>query len=199
MNRRHCLQLAAAVVAAGSSITGRAAPSRAVIIYYSRTGNTARLADRIANLTGADVIRLEVREPYASDYGAMTDIARREVRTDARRELATVIPDLSVYDTIFLGTPYWWGGASVPVNTFLQDHALAGKTVFPFVTSASSSPDGAVAVMKRRAPKARFMPVFHATDDSLEASVTLLSRWCGCRQEASCAEGPVHAGLLFNR
>ncbi len=177
MNRRQCLQLAAAAFAAGATSSGHAAQKRAVVIYYSRTGNTKAIADRIAALTGSDSIRLEVRTPYAADFSAMTSVARDEVRSDARRELSTQIPDLSGYDTIFLGTPYWWGGASVPVNTFLMDHPLDGKTIRPFITSGSSSPEGALAVMRRRCPKARIEPVFYSADDAVAASLETLPAW----------------------
>ena len=116
VNRRSCLKLAACAAFAGSTtglFSGRAlaAPAsegkgKAIVIYYSRTGSTEALAKMIAEHTGAALLKIDVKEKYAPDYGDMTYIARDEVRANARRELETVIPDLSGYDTVFLGTPY---------------------------------------------------------------------------------------------
>ena len=130
--------LSAAVPAAAAAID----PAKAIIIYYSRTGSTEAIAEVIAKETGVRVLRIDVKDPYAASYGDMTDIARSEVRRKARRELSTAIPDLSGFDVVFLGSPYWWGSLSVPMATFLMDHNLAGKRVYPFITSGSSSPAG---------------------------------------------------------
>lgn len=124
--------------------TLRAAQSKSIVIIYSRTGSTEQLARWIAEETKSDYLKLELVEPYAESYGAMTNIAREERASGKRREIKTTIPDLAAYDTIWLGSPYWWGGYSVPMLTFLKDHPLEGKRVLPFCTSGSSSPDGAV-------------------------------------------------------
>lgn len=89
----------------------------------------------------------------------MTGIARSERANNARREIAAAIPDLSGYDAVVIGSPYWWGGLSIPMRTFLMDHPFAGKRVLPFCVSASSSPSGAWAdvrtfVRMLRLPKA---------------------------------------------
>lgn len=183
MNRRQYLYLAGALsLSAVMPTFAAAAPAsnaqrKAVVIYYSRTGNTARMAESIAKATGADVLRLEIREPYAAEYNDMTGIARREVQSGARRELSTAIPDLSQYEVVFLGTPYWWGSASVPMFTFLQDHALDGKQVFPFITSGSSSPDGALRVIRSSCPKAAIGQHLHLTGSELGETETQVSAW----------------------
>lgn len=195
LNRRACLKLAAGAAVAGfgtgalpafPNLTRRAfaadAPSgqntkKAIVIYYSRTGNTEALAKRIAERTGADTLRLDVKTPYAPNYGDMTDIAREEVRSGARRELSTVIPDLSGYDTVFLGTPYWWGSISVPMNTFLLDHNLAGKTVAPFITSGSSSPEGALSRMKTLCPQATFVEHFYVPGSGAKGAGAEIDAW----------------------
>ena len=185
MNRRRCLQLAAgaAVLDLGSGAFARAAhaaaPKKAIVIYYSRSGNTEALAKMIAEKTGAETLRLDVKEPYAPDYDDMTYIARDEVRAGARRELSTAVPDLSAYDTVFLGTPYWWGSISVPMNTFLLDHNLAGKTVAPFITSGSSSPDGALERMRALCPQAKFVEHFYVPGSRAAGAKADVEAWLG--------------------
>ena len=153
MQRRNLFRLAAAGCAVLSVPTLRAAQSKSIVIIYSRTGSTEQLARWIAEETKSDYLKLELVEPYAESYGAMTNIAREERASGKRREIKTTIPDLAAYDTIWLGSPYWWGGYSVPMLTFLKDHPLEGKRVLPFCTSGSSSPDGACVDLRKLAPK----------------------------------------------
>ena len=126
MQRRNLFRLAAAGCAVLSVPTLRAAQSKSIVIIYSRTGSTEQLARWIAEETKSDYLKLELVEPYAESYGAMTNIAREERASGKRREIKTTIPDLAAYDTIWLGSPYWWGGYSVPMLTFLKDHPLEG-------------------------------------------------------------------------
>ena len=154
-----------------------AAASDTVVIYFSRTGTTANLARKIAAYTKADCIELKLQKPYAKAYSDMTDIARNERRSGARREIATVIADLSGYKNVFIGSPYWWGGISIPMRTFLSDHPLAGKRVMPFVVSASSSPEGAWADIGSICQEAVIEEGFHVTESNAERADEKLNKW----------------------
>ena len=161
LSRRHVMQLAAGALASAGLVRGSLAASgsntraKAIIIYFSRTGTTKGLAEAAAAATGADLLELTLKDPYADDYSAMTGIARSERANNARREIAAAIPDLSGYDAVVIGSPYWWGGLSIPMRTFLMDHPLAGKRVLPFCVSASSSPSGAWADVRTFCPNAQ--------------------------------------------
>ena len=143
ISRRVLLKGAAALGLGALALPGAMATdfSKAIIIYYSRSGNTESIARVIAEATGAKMLRIDVKEPYAEAYSDMTDIARDEVRRKARRELKTEIPDLSGYEVVYLGSPYWWGSLSVPMSTFLM-------------TSGSSSPSGALSRIRELCPAA---------------------------------------------
>ena len=177
MQRRNLFRLAAAGCAALSVPTLRAAQSKSIVIIYSRTGSTEQLARWIAEETKSDYLKLELVEPYAESYGAMTNIAREERASGKRREIKTTIPDLSAYDTIWLGSPYWWGGYSVPMLTFLKDHPLEGKRVLPFCTSGSSSPDGAWSDLRKLAPKAKIEEGFWVPGGDVGSSREELLAW----------------------
>lgn len=177
MQRRNLFRLAAAGCAALSVPTLRAAQSKSIVIIYSRTGSTEQLARWIAEETKSDYLKLELVEPYAESYGAMTNIAREERASGKRREIKTTIPDLSAYDTIWLGSPYWWGGYSVPMLTFLKDHPLEGKRVLSFCTSGSSSPDGAWADLRKLAPKAKIEEGFWVPGGDVGSSREELLAW----------------------
>lgn len=178
MNRRTLLQTAAAaVLSCGLGRTAIAAGSKSIVIYFSCTGTVEGLAKKVAKLTGADILKLELVKPYAANYSDMTYIAREERSSGARREIATKIPDLSGYDTIYIGTPYWWGGVSIPMRTFLSDHPMEGKTVVPFVVSGSSSPEGAWEDIHRCCPKAKILDGFHKTQSEAAGADADLENW----------------------
>lgn len=165
--------LSAAAPAAAAAVD----PAKAIIIYYSRTGSTEAIAEVIAKETGARVLRIDVKDPYAASYGDMTDIARSEVRRKARRELSTTIPDLSGFDVVFLGSPYWWGSLSVPMATFLMDNNLAGKRVYPFITSGSSSPAGALSRIRELCPKAEVGEYFYVPGSQASGAADDVKAW----------------------
>ena len=164
LSRRTFLQGAAACGAAATLGLGKsiaAEPKKAVVVFYSRSGNTEALARMIGARTGLQVLRIDVKEPYAAEYSDMTYVARDEVQRKARRELKTPLPDLTSFDTVFLGSPDWWGSLSVPMATFLMDENLAGKTVYPFITSGSSSPQGALDRIRELCPQAKIGAHFY--------------------------------------
>lgn len=86
---------AAAIAAASPALFAAPKPkAKALIILFSRSGNTAYLAERIHAETGAPILRIEPKVPYAPRYSDMTDGAREEIRKWSRREIKTKIPDL---------------------------------------------------------------------------------------------------------
>ncbi len=115
------------------------ADARDLVAYYSRTGNTETVAKKIAEITGADLYRIETADPnyYPSEYAATTQQAKQEI-TDGTLPPINATPDLSAYDTIYVGTPCWWGTMASPVRTFLTNNNFDGKTVVPFDTHGGS-------------------------------------------------------------
>ena len=118
--------------------------SRVLVAYFSATGNTARVANAIAEATGGDLFELTPADPYTSDDLDWTDADSRVVyeyeNPDARdTELVTYTPEnWDEYDVIFLGYPIWWYDAAWPVEGFVTENDFTGKTVIPFCTSSSS-------------------------------------------------------------
>ena len=113
----------------------------AIVVYFSRTGHTEPLAEYIKDELNADIYEIEAKIPYTDDdIKYYTDCrADREQRDpSARPEIAGELPDLSKYDTVFLGYPIWHGQAPKIIYTFLESVDVSGKTIIPFCTSASS-------------------------------------------------------------
>ena len=118
--------------------------SSVLVVYYSATGNTAQVAQYIADSTGGDLFELEPVDPYTSDDLNWTDDNSRvnqEHEDESLRDVelvADTVDNWDQYDTVFIGYPIWWGIAAWPVDGFVEANDFSGKTVIPFCTSSSS-------------------------------------------------------------
>lgn len=130
--------------------------SHILVVYFSRTGeqytvgvidhgNTAIVAEIIADETGADLFEiLPEDDHYPMTYNELTDVAKKEQNDKARPAYAGAVPDLSQYDTVFIGAPVWWGDWPMIMYTFFEENAeaLAGKNLVPFSTHEGSGLSG---------------------------------------------------------
>lgn len=120
---------------------GDSATGESVVIYFSATGNTERVAGYIQEITGSDIIEIIPADEYTNadlNYSDDDCRANQEQNDDsARPEIANEI-DVDSYDTIYLGFPIWWGDVPKIILTFLDTYDLSGKTVIPFCTSGGS-------------------------------------------------------------
>ena len=120
------------------------ASGKTLVAYFSGSGNTKRVAEIIADNTGADLFEITPADPYTDDDLDYTNDDSRvnvEHNDESKRDvsLTKTTPDnWSDYDTVFIGYPIWWGIAAWPVNNFVKDNDFTGKTVVPFCTSSSS-------------------------------------------------------------
>lgn len=118
--------------------------SKTLVVYYSASGNTERVAKDIAEAAGADLFEIVPTEVYTSDDLDWTNPdsrVSREHDDESLRDVpltTTEVPDWDSYDTVFIGYPIWWGIAAWPVDTFVKNNDFTGKTVIPFATSSSS-------------------------------------------------------------
>ena len=117
---------------------------KTLVVYYSASGNTERVAKDIAEAAGADLFEIVPTEVYTSDDLDWTNPdsrVSREHDDESLRDVpltTTEVPDWDSYDTVFIGYPIWWGIAAWPVDTFVKSNDFTGKTVIPFATSTSS-------------------------------------------------------------
>lgn len=117
---------------------------KVLVAYFSATGNTAAVANSIAQATGGDLFELVPVEPYTSDDLDYNDDNSRVVYEHEHPEeqnielTASTVDNWAEYDTAFIGYPIWWHAAAWPVNSFITENDFTGKTVIPFCTSASS-------------------------------------------------------------
>ena len=125
-------------------------PSNNILVaYFSRTGenysvgtittgNTAIVAQMIAEQTGGDLFEIKPVTPYPSDYQEMLAVAQREAAENARPEIADTAVNMQDYDVVFIGYPIWNGDMPKIVYHFLESYDFSGKTVNPFNTHEGS-------------------------------------------------------------
>ena len=117
---------------------------KTLVVYYSATGNTRGVAERLAENLNADAFEIVPSDPYTDDDLDWTDDNSRVSREYADESLrdveleTTTVPNWDTYDTVLIGYPIWWGIAAWPVNSFIEANDFTGKTVIPFCTSSSS-------------------------------------------------------------
>lgn len=125
---------------------------KALVVFFSRAGenygvgnvekgNTRIIAEMIAAKTGAGIFQIEPVTPYPENYDECTEVAKKELDTNAR---PAVKGDIRIedYDVVFIGYPNWWGDMPMPVYTFIGKHNWQGKTVIPFCTHEGSGIGG---------------------------------------------------------
>lgn len=139
--------------------------SKVLVVYFSRAGenynvgvvekgNTAIVAEIIAEQTGGDLFEIRPTTPYPSDYSEMLEVARQESSQNARPEIADSVENMADYDIVFLGYPVWNGDMPMIVYHFLETYDLSGKTVLPFSTNEGSGLAGTQGTISTQYPNA---------------------------------------------
>ena len=115
--------------------------SEVLVVYFSATGTTRALAERIAAICGAELAEIVPAQPYTAEDLNYNDRSSRSTAEqndpDARPEIAGDI-SLDGYDAVYLGYPIWWGEAPRIMASFVESHDFSGITVIPFCTSGST-------------------------------------------------------------
>jgi len=148
---------------------------------YIEKGNTAILAEVIAESTGGDLFTITTVTPYPDDYASMLRVAQEEIDTDARPELAFVVENMDDYDMIFIGYPIWHGRMPQAIYTFLESYDLTGKTVIPFNTHEGSGQSGTQRVIENALPGSTVLQGLavqgKTAQEDAERTQTLVDQW----------------------
>ena len=116
--------------------------NKTIVVYFSQTGTTKGIAEKIASITGGKLYEIAAANPYSKadlDYNNDNCRATKEQNDKSvRPETLNDTIELDSYSTIYLGYPIWWGQAPRIMDTFVEAHNFDGKKVVPFCTSGSS-------------------------------------------------------------
>ena len=198
MNRREFVKGTLAI--AGTAIMSRLAfanegekKMKSIVIYFSHTGenysvgvitvgNTAKVAAEIASQTGATTWEIKEKDAYPDKYKPCIERAKKELQAKARPEFVGEAPDLSQYDTIYLGYPNWWADAPMIVYTFLEKAKVDGKTILPFCTHEGSGLGSTAKKLAAAFPKAKVeqngLALYgHVAQNEPETVKTSVAKW----------------------
>lgn len=150
------LLLCVAALPAAAVERGAAAPASPILVaYFSATGNTRAVAEKLQAALGADIFEIVPEVPYTD-----ADLNWRDAKSrsslemndpDARPAIAGELPDIGGYHTVLIGYPIWWGEAPRIVTHFVEQADLSDKTVAVFFTSGSSGVGSSMEKLEQRA------------------------------------------------
>ena len=116
--------------------------SKALVAYFSASGVTKAVAERLAKGIGADLFEIEPAVPYTrADLNWQDKNSRSTIEMNdrsSRPAIASTVADMSQYDVVFVGFPVWWYREPSIIDTFMEQYDFSGKTVIPFATSGGS-------------------------------------------------------------
>ena len=126
----------------GSSSESTDAHADVLVAYFSATGTTKGVAEKIAAITGGDLYEIVPAQPYSEADLNWSDRNSRSTKEQndksARPEIGSEEISLEGYTTVYLGFPIWWGEEPRILDTFVEKYSFDGVTVIPFCTSSSS-------------------------------------------------------------
>ena len=147
------------------------------IIKNLSVGNTQVIANKILDYIGGDLFKIDTVKPYPMDYNETTDVAKDELRKNARPELTDKVKYMDDYDVIYLGYPNWWGTFPMAVFTFLESYDFSGKTIIPFCTHEGSGLGNSERDIKKLCPKANILPGVSIRGSSVMSADTMIQSW----------------------
>lgn len=132
--------------------------SKKLIAYFSASGTTKKAAEHLAKAVGADLFEIKPVVPYSSaDLNCMDKKSRSSVEMNdpaSRPEIAERFPNMTDYETAYIGFPIWWYVAPRIISTFVESYDFSGKTMVPFATSGGSGMGRTVDELKKLCPDA---------------------------------------------
>lgn len=142
---------------------------KTLIVYYSWSGNTRRIAMIIHKFVDGDIVELEPVNPYPRSYNATVEQAKKEIQSGYKPPLKTKIDNIEQYEIIFVGSPNWCGSLAPPVASFLSQYDLSGKTIIPFCTHGSGGKQRVIEDIKALCPNSKILPEFavHGSEENV--------------------------------
>jgi flavodoxin len=161
---------------------------KSIVIFFShagdnysvgniKVGNTKIVADYITELIGADQFEIATSKYDGMAYTPLCDLAKQEQRDGELPPYEGKCPDLSGYDTVFIGGPVWWGTYPQVMFTLFKDVNLDGKAVYPFTTHEGSGLGRCVSDIKKAFPKADVKPGFSMYGHDVRTGKSTVEKW----------------------
>ena len=162
--------------------------SKSIVIFFSHAGdnysvgnievgNTKIVADYITEIKGADQFEIVTHKYDGMAYMPLIELAKEEANKGELPPYEGTAPDLSQYDTVFIGGPVWWGTYPQVMFTLFKDINLDGKTVIPFTTHEGSGLASCVSDVKKAFPKAKVTGEFSIYGHEVRTGKAKVEKW----------------------
>ena len=162
--------------------------SKSIVIFFSHagdnysvgvidTGNTKIVADYISEITGADQFEIVTHKYDGMAYMPLIELAKKEAAAGELPPYEGTAPDLSGYDTVYIGGPVWWGTYPQVMFTLFKDINLDGKTVIPFTTHEGSGLASCASDVRKAFPKAKVTGEFSIYGHEVRSGKAKVERW----------------------
>ena len=162
--------------------------SKSIVIFFSHagdnysvgvidTGNTKIVADYISKITGADQFEIVTHKYDGMAYTPLIELAKKEAAAGELPPYEGAAPDLSGYDTVFIGGPVWWGTYPQVMFTLFKDINLDGKTVIPFTTHEGSGLASCANDVRKAFPKAKVTGEFSIYGHEVRGGKAKVEKW----------------------
>ena len=161
---------------------------KSIVIFFSHagdnysvgvidTGNTKIVADYISEITGADQFEIVTHKYDGMAYTPLIELAKKEAAAGELPPYEGAAPDLSGYDTVFIGGPVWWGTYPQVMFTLFKDINLDGKTVIPFTTHEGSGLASCASDVRKAFPKAKVTGEFSIYGHEVRGGKAKVEKW----------------------
>ena len=162
--------------------------SKSIVIFFSHAGdnysvgnieigNTKIVADYITEIKGADQFEIVTHKYDGMAYMPLIELAKEEANKGELPPYEGAAPDLSQYDTVFIGGPVWWGTYPQVMFTLFKDINLDGKTVIPFTTHEGSGLASCASDVKKAFPKAKVTGEFSIYGHEVRTGKAKVEKW----------------------
>lgn len=155
--------------------------AKALVVYFSATGNTKAVAEVLTELQGADIYEIVPEQPYTDEdlnYNDRTTRATAEQNdSDARPAIQGSITDFEQYEVVYVGFPIWWGDMPRILYTFFDAYDFSGKTIAPFCTSGGSGLSGTPGTIAKLETGSEVLDGLHISDSAAGSSESSVAQW----------------------
>lgn len=150
--------------------------NRILTLYFSRSGNTETMAKYINEEVGGDLLKLENKVAYPTDYDEVLAMAQKEKEENARPELATQI-NIDNYDVIFVGYPIWCYTLPMSIYSFFDSYDFTGKIIIPFTTHGTSGESGTFEAIRKYVPNANVLKGYNTYGNRVDEARQEVNNW----------------------
>ena len=162
--------------------------NKSIVIFFSHAGdnysvgnievgNTKIVADYITEIKGADQFEIVTHKYDGMAYMPLIELAKEEANKSELPPYEGTAPDLSQYDTVFIGGPVWWGTYPQVMFTLFKDINLDGKSVIPFTTHEGSGLASCASDVKKAFPKAKVTGEFSIYGHEVRTGKAKVEKW----------------------